>query len=243
VSKTLIHASQTLTYASEMLIMVALAMEARGLAARLGLAATTGEGMDYGGPGAHLACVGLRAGRLAAGRPWPVRPGTIVVSAGTCGGLTPDLGAGSVVVPEDVVTVAGTRRLTAAVPGLRRSGTLLTTVAAVETREAKARLRAETGAVAVDMESAAILDWAAARGLAAVVVRGVADPASRGVPADLAATVDPGGRVRAARALAAMLTRPPRIADAVALGLATRRALAATARALAPLVAGLRAGR
>jgi hypothetical protein len=85
------------------------------------------------------------------------------------------------------------------------------------------------------MESAPILDWAAARGLPALVVRGVSDPAAWGVPADLARVVQDDGRVRPMRAVTAMLARPRALADAVALRNATTAALQTVAATLGTL--------
>ena len=48
-----------------------------------------------------------------------------------------------------------------ALPGLRRAGTLLTVDEVVATAELKARLWMETGALACDMESVPIVEWAA----------------------------------------------------------------------------------
>ena len=97
---------------------------------------------------------------------------------------------------------------------------------------AKARLWVETAAVACDMESAPILEWARARGIPAAVIRAVSDTAERGVPADLAAVVEPDGRVRTIRAVRAVLARPRAFADALTLRSGTNAALKSVARAL-----------
>src|SRR5262249_61039775 len=124
---------------------------------------------------------------------------SLVVSAGVCGALRPVTAEADLAVPEAVG--AGTRRIaTAVLPEVRRAGTLVTVEEIVATPEQKARLWVETGALACDMESAPILEWAAKRGFRAAVVRGVSDRASRGVSADLAAIVEPDGRGRPTRA-------------------------------------------
>ena len=69
----------------------------------------------------------------------------------------------------------------------------------------------------------------------AAVVRAVSDPASRGVPPDLAALVEPDGRVRTAHAVRVALARPRALADALALRSGTHAALRSVARALARL--------
>src|SRR5205823_12545868 len=88
-------------------------------------------------------------------------------------------------------------------PRLSGDGALLTVGAVVESAAQKARLWMETGALAVDMESAAIMAWARGRDVPAAVVRGVSDDAERGIPAALAAAVSEDGRVRPLRAVTA----------------------------------------
>jgi adenosylhomocysteine nucleosidase len=160
-----------------------------------------------------------------------VESASLVISAGVCGGLSPDLIEGDLVVPEAVVR-ATRRHATVALPELRRAGTLLTVDEIVATPEQKARLWVETGALACDMESAPILEWALARGVRAAVVRGVSDRASRGVSADLAAVVEPDGRVRTTRAVRVVLSRPRAIPEAMMLMSGTNAALKAVAAAL-----------
>lgn len=219
---------------SRVLVLTAVDVEARGLARQLGLSpAGAADGLRFVGGALELICVGPGARDLAgrlAGRPAPA----LVVSAGACGALAPELVEGSLVVPEAVLDEGGARFPTADV-GLRRAGTLLTVTRVVATPADKARLWLESGALACDMESAPILAWARAAGVPAAVVRGVSDPATRGVPPDLAALVEPDGRVRTARAVRAVLARPRALADALALRTGTAAALRAVAQALGGL--------
>src|SRR5262249_47033598 len=99
----------------------------------------------------------------------------------------------------------------------------------------KAALYAATGALAADMESAAVMAAATAAGLAALVVRGVSDAAGDSVPPALASVLDVDGRVHAARFVALALSRPRLVSDALALQRGSRKALAAVARALGAL--------
>src|SRR5437763_1792357 len=121
------------------------------------------------------------------GRAARLTPPALVVSAGVCGALSPELRPGDLVVPDVVLGPAGERFATVEVAGLPRAGALAGVTDVVETPAAKARLWVQTRALACDMESAVILAWARARGIPAAVIRGVSDPADRGVPADLAA--------------------------------------------------------
>jgi adenosylhomocysteine nucleosidase len=214
------------------LVLTAVAVEARALARRLGLGrVATNRWLHYQGGALEIACVGLGGAHLTE-RAAGLAPASLVISAGVCGALAPHLARGDLVVPETVVTLDGDRFATYPWPGLKRTGTILTARGVVETPADKARLWLETGALAVDMESAMILAWARARGVPAVVVRAVADTAREAVPADLAALVDPGGRVHAGRAVRAALARPRALADAIALGRGTDAALQAVAAAL-----------
>lgn len=218
---------------TRILILTAVELEAGHLARHLGLDRVTGTPWPHFRGGVlELACVGVagcRLGDRAAAFPAP----DVVVSAGACGALAPGLAAGALVVPAAVVDPAGARLETAELPGLPREGTLLTVREVVATAAAKARLWMETGALAVDMESAVIAEWARRRGVPVAAVRGVSDTAAEAVPPDLAAVVEPGGRVATARALRAVLARPRAIADAMTLRRGTERALRAVAAALA----------
>ena len=216
---------------SSILVLTAVDVEARGLARHLGLSAVPESSWPhYRGGVLEVVCVGPRAARLAERSDW--RAPTLVISAGACGALAPDLALGSLVVPEAVIGPDGARLVTAAAPPLARAGTLLTLADIVHTPGDKARLWIETGGLAVDTESSVILEWARALGVPAAVVRGVSDAAATGVPPDLAAVVEPGGRVSRAQALRAMLSRPAALADAIALGRGTGAALKTVAAAL-----------
>jgi nucleoside phosphorylase len=219
---------------SSILVLTAVDVEARGLARHLGLAAVaTSRWPHYRGGLLEVACVGPRAARLAERIAW--RPPTLVVSAGACGALAPDLAVGALVVPEAVIGPTGTRLATAPLPAFVRAGTLLTVTDVVHTPAEKARLWIERGALAVDTESFMLLEWARTQGVPATVIRAVSDAATSGVPADLAALVEPGGRVSRAHALRAMLARPRAVADAITLGRGAAVALKTVAAALGRL--------
>jgi adenosylhomocysteine nucleosidase len=216
-----------------LLVLTAVDLEARELARHLGLAPVAGSAWPrFAGGALEVVAVGLGAPhcrtRLEDAAP------SLVVSAGVCGALAPELAVGALVVPETVLAPDGRRRPTATAAGLRRHGSLVTSDHALEDGAAKSRLWLSTGALAVDMESWPILEAAEARGLPALVVRGVSDPAGRGVPADLARVVQ-DGRVRPMRAVSAVLARPRALADAMALRAGTTAALKTVATALGTL--------
>jgi adenosylhomocysteine nucleosidase len=216
-----------------LLILTAIDLEARTLARHLGLSPVVGGAWPhFRGGSVELACVGLRASALAARAPrW--RLPALVISAGACGALAPELTEGALVVPEAVVTEDGERTATTPVRGLDALGTLVSVTRVITSAADKARMWMETGAVACDMESATIAAWARGQGLGTVVVRGVSDTADHGVPADLAAVVGEDGRVRGVAAVRAALGRRGAVRDALALRRGTNAALASVAAALA----------
>ncbi|HEX3177683.1 MAG TPA: hypothetical protein VHZ49_13465 [Methylomirabilota bacterium] len=220
---------------TRVLVLTAIDFEARTLARHLGLGRVARTPWPHFTSGAlELACVGVRACRLR-DRQHAFRPFDLVISAGVCGALAPELAPGDLVVPDVVVDEGGGRWLTGRIAVLSARGTLLTVSAVVETAAEKARLWLERGARAIDMESAAILAWAAERGARAAVVRAVSDTADRGIPAALAATVADDGRVRPLRAVSVALSRATTLGALMELRAGTETALKRVAAALATL--------
>jgi len=229
------------------LILTAVELEARALARALSLPLLRSLSFPAFGCGTILvAPVGLRAALL--GSRWRALVSAsdhpLVVSAGVCGGLDPALRAGDLVLPDIVINDAGLRlpvtgtvaqRAAAAGGAPARAGWLATSSRVVATPAAKAALRAATGAAVVDMESAAILEAAAAHGCASLVVRAVSDDAGETLPDELMRLLGADGRLRRRGALA--LARPRVLARALQLRRSTRRALATVAGSLARLAA------
>jgi adenosylhomocysteine nucleosidase len=177
---------------------------------------------------------------------------TALVSWGLAGGLDPVLQAGTICLPSTVVSRDGAfatdlhwrEILTAAIN--RRlavvSGKLLSSGVAIPDLAAKAAAFGETGAVAVDMESAGVAEVAALHKLPFVVVRAIVDTAGDSIPpAVMAASSE--GRVRLARLMLGIVRSPREIVPLIRLAKryrAATRALAAVARTggLAPLAFG-----
>jgi hypothetical protein len=215
------------------LVLTAVDLEARALARHLGLPAVSGAAFPHYRDGAfEVACVGLRASALPSCAPG-LRAPSLVISAGACGALAPELPEGALVVPEQVLDEDGGRVTLARLPALPARGALLTVARVLTSGADKSRLWMETGAVACDMESMPIVRWAVARGARAAVIRGVSDTAAHGVPADLAAVVSENGKVRTVAAVRAALARRGAIRDALSLRRGTNAALHAVAGALA----------
>jgi adenosylhomocysteine nucleosidase len=146
-----------------------------------------------------------------------------LVSWGVAGALDPLLRAGDLVLPREVITRDSLRfaasaawrdALAATLARLSATGfsvvdgVLLTTTTAIDSVEDKAEALRTTLAVAVDMESAAVAQVAAARALPFIAVRAIVDTAADRLPhAVLAASR--AGQVQLWR-LARELARSPR---------------------------------
>ncbi|AWJ86615.1 hypothetical protein TSH58p_24385 (plasmid) [Azospirillum sp. TSH58] len=146
-----------------------------------------------------------------------------IVSFGIAGGLAADLRPGSLVLASAVVDEDGAvyeacrawnDRLRHALPQTR-PGVVAGARMPAATVGDKARLRALTGAVAVDLESLAVARACQAWGRPFAVLRAVADPAWRALPRAALAGLDGAGRM-APGAVLARLAADPR--DLVALG-------------------------
>lgn len=228
-------------------VVAALDMEARSLGSRT----RRRDGLFEVGDGTLVAVSGMgRTAAVGAAGALIDAGATALVSWGLAGGLDPRLQAGTICLPSVVVSRDGARFATdvhwreilaAAISHHLRvvSGTLLTSAEAIEDVAAKAAAFAETGAVAVDMESAGVAQIAASKRLPFVAVRAIVDTAGDTLPrAVMAAGTE--GRVRFARLLFGIVRSPREIAPLMRLAQryrAATRALGAVARtgALAPL--------
>ena len=168
---------------------------------------------------------------------------TALVSYGLAGALAPELAPGTLLLPERVVFRGGDRVVD--LPWRRRieqrlsprpaAGLLLTLPQPLATAADKARAYRETGVAAVDMESGAVLDVAAAAGVPALVLRAVVDGAATSLPRAAVAGVDAYGRPRAAALLGALLRRPWECVDLLRLSGDLRLALHSLKRAWSQL--------
>ena len=138
-----------------------------------------------------------------------------VISFGIAGGLAAGLRPGTIVVANAIL--AGDARwptdplwrraLQAALPQAV-AGDLIGVDAAVADAAAKARLKAGTGALAVDMESHVAARLAARYEVPFVAVRVVADPAARSLPRAALVGMRPDGGTDIPAVLGALLRRP-----------------------------------
>lgn len=235
----------------DVLILAAVELEARGLARELELPRLPGLSFSVyeqrrGPAGLRLAPVGLRAAQLP--DRWEVLTrglaSPLVISAGTCGALAPELQLGDLILPESVIGMADERlnvSASAHAAVLRLApqactGLMLTSSEVLLTPDAKAERFRATGAAAVDLESAAIVAWASRWGCPSLVVRGVSDRAGQHIPAELVDLVTAEGRLPPGRALAVALTHPRTIPRALLLRRGTGRALRSVAALIAALI-------
>jgi adenosylhomocysteine nucleosidase len=180
-----------------------------------------------------------------------------LVSWGMAGGLDPALAAGTICLPLRVVAEGGAafptdthwREALGAAVAARctvASGALFTSSHSIDDVAGKAAAFVRTGAVAVDMESAAVAQVAAAHGIPFAVIRVIVDTAADELPQAALAAVH-GGTIRVSRLLPAIVKRPGDVAALMRLASryrAARRSLSDVARTavLAPLAFGAAAG-
>jgi adenosylhomocysteine nucleosidase len=157
-----------------------------------------------------------------------------LVSWGMAGGLDPDLQAGAICLPREVVAPDGMRfatapswhdTLTASIASCRplASGALLTCLHPIAGVAAKAAARRETGAVAVDMESSAVAEVAAASHVPFMAIRVIVDTALDAIPASVTAAGE-SGQIQIGRLLLGLARSP---GDVVLLARLARRYRAA----------------
>jgi adenosylhomocysteine nucleosidase len=141
-----------------------------------------------------------------------------LISWGMAGGLDPDLQAGAICLPREVVAPDGMRfatasswrdTLTASIAACRplALGALLTCMHPIAGAAAKAAARRETGAVAVDMESSAVAEVAAASHVPFIAIRVIVDTALDAIPASVTAAGE-SGQIRIGRLLLGVARSP-----------------------------------
>ncbi len=199
-------------------------------------------------PGGHWLAVsgaGAENARLAAAR--LLEQGVAgLVSWGCAAALDPALQPGDLVLPEHILgadrtaveTDAAWRgRFAQALDGKLAlfSGFLAESPLIVASVTAKWTLHQATGAIAVDMESAAVARLAQANGLPFLAARAIADTSAMQMPAAVMAALNPRGDVRLGGLLAYTLRHPGQVAELIHLGRAFGSAMATlrTAKSLA----------
>jgi hopanoid-associated phosphorylase len=161
-----------------------------------------------------------------------------LVSFGVAGGLSPHLRPGQVILSADVIghdqRWRPHQRFYGEVSGLARrigavEGPVLGSCDILATEEDKRRAWRETGALAVDLESAIVARTAEAAGLPFLVLRTIADPATRELPPAALIPLAENGTPAFARVFGEVLRRPRQIRALFGLARETRQALLALA--------------
>ena len=158
---------------------------------------------------------------------------TALMSFGLAGGLAPDAEPGDLLCATDILdtsggqwpTTAPWRQALAAALGSDAEAPLVTSPDPITTIDMKARLHRDSGAVAVDMESAAVAAVAAHASLPFVALRVIVDPARRAIPQSALNGLGPNGEQRPLAVLAALLTRPGDLPGLIRLGRDTARGM------------------
>jgi adenosylhomocysteine nucleosidase len=180
------------------LLGVVAALEAE--AHTLGPAVRRHDGLAALSDGALLAVSGMGCALAAAAARRLAGAGvTALMSFGLAGGLDPELRAGNIVLPNEVISLEGARfvtdeawrerlRLEIAKHHPVAGGKLLTSRRPIAEPADKIAAFRETGAVAVDMESVAVAEVAAAHRLCFVAVRVIVDTAADALPRTIVAS-------------------------------------------------------
>jgi adenosylhomocysteine nucleosidase len=175
-----------------------------------------------------------------------------LVSFGICGALDEGLDSGTLILPRVVCDEAGAsypvaeawqgrvsaRLRSAGLPPV--VGTMLGASRIARTPAEKAVLHRSTGAIAVDLESHLVAQMAVAAALPFIVLRSVADAATRELPTAVLVGLDAQGRPALWPVLRAVARQPREIPALLRAALDTRRALHALRYAVARIGESLR---
>jgi hopanoid-associated phosphorylase len=186
-------------------------------------------------PRLRIACSGASAARARVlAEEHLTRGCKALLSFGLAGGLDPRLASGALCIPEAVLAPSGRRipvdpswrmRLLKHAGTPADCGLLTGRDEPVGSPEEKAKLLARTGAGAIDMESHAVGELAAARRVPFLVIRAVADPAERRLPAWLSGVIGADGRPMPRPLLTGIAAHPSDLEALLRLGGDARRAL------------------
>jgi adenosylhomocysteine nucleosidase len=222
-------------------VVCALRSEAR----HLGRTTSTRSAIDHLPDGTLLAVTGMGPAAAAAGAAQLATAGAgALLCFGMAGALDPQLHSGRLVLPLEVADPAGAvftcdpgwrARVAAVVAALEpvTSGRIASVAAPLTTAAAKAALW-RSGALAVDMESAAVARVARERGLPFIAVRVIIDDAATELPGAVTAATGADGQVSSWGVIAHLVRKPAQMAPLIRLARgysAANRTLGAVVRA------------
>ncbi len=153
----------------------------------------------------------------------------MLVSWGCAAGLCPDLKPGDLVLAEQVIGGQDrfdtngqwrdhVRQMLASTLNTK-AGKLFTSTDLVDRSADKQLIRENSQAIALDMESSAIAEVAAANNLPFLVIRSIADPVRMDVPKTVLAGLNKQGQVELRKLLTYLAWHPWEIAGLIRLGL------------------------
>ena len=170
-----------------------------------------------------------------------------LISWGTAGALTDEVHTGDLILPENIHTGSGeTRRtdpvchcnlrekLSASIAAVH-TGTLAETRTVLENAEQKKALHRKTGAIAADMESAAIMQVAQDNRLPFIAVRTIVDESHVVIPAELTSHIDIFGTPNITGLLTEIFFRPRLINNMYSLSRSMNTALDTLAKIAAEI--------
>ncbi len=168
-----------------------------------------------------------------------------LASFGIAGGLAPGIAPGTLIAASGVITPRGFIAcdrdwhawLTARLPDAA-AGTVLGSDRILATAAEKRLRHAETGAIAVDMESHVVALVAVGAGLPFIALRAIADPADRDLPQAALLALTPDGRIAVGAVLRSLARSPGQLPALLRAGRDTRAALGALLRGSAALGRG-----
>ncbi len=151
-----------------------------------------------------------------------------LLSWGCAGGLAPEVQPGDLLLPKRVISSDGEewspdeiwrQRMQRDLEGVCvvREGPLYSSRDPVITESDRKRLYEETGAVAVDMESGAVVQIASEQGIPCLIVRAAADCSKSGIPACISDSIDRDGFVNRRILFRKLLVRPSEWAKTIRL--------------------------
>ncbi len=150
-----------------------------------------------------------------------------LISWGCAGALAPNLASGTLLFPEKIMTATGDNlsvsenwltHVKKNLPIIHRSVTLIESLHLIESPEVKQQLHEKTQAVAVDMESAAIVQAAQTAGLYCLVIRTISDSAHLRLPSIISKSMNTDGEVDQSKLLRLLLTHPQQLLALIKVG-------------------------
>lgn len=173
-----------------------------------------------------------------------------LISWGCAAAIAPQLKAGDLVCPQQLIATQASQPtdtqwlqhlqnvLAGQLPVL--TGDLVESSQIVGNSLDKQRIHQQTGAIALDMESAAVVRAAHQARLPSLVIRAIADPADMDLPQAVVHALNSQGQVELSKLLRFLLTHPGEIPALIKLGLhfnAAQKTLKTVARQLEALTA------